>query len=311
MTWIKKGLVYSANKKYHWNQSHAQVPVVDMINDDVWRIYYSTRGLDNKSNTSYIEVDAKDPSIVLYEHDTPILELGSLGTFDDCGIMPSSIINVGDKKYLYYIGWTTRGSVPYHNSIGLAVSEDGGKTFSKKYQGPIITTTHQEPYFTGTCFVLKDADKFKAWYLSCIEWRKVNNRVEPLYHIKYAESKDGIQWERNGMVAIELQDANEGGLVSAAVTYKDGGYLMWYGYRKLTDYRENKEQSYRIGYAESADGINWIRKDNLSGIDIATDGWDSEMISYPYVVEHHDTRFLFYNGNGFGKTGFGYAIQNK
>ena len=41
---------------------------------------------------------------------------------------------------------------------------------------------------------------------------------------------------------------------------------------------------------------------------MSAEGWDSEMICYPYVFEHRGRFFMLYNGNGYGKTGFGVAV---
>ena len=307
--WHKKGQIFNVDGAFEWNKTHAQVPVVDVLSDRL-RIYYATRNNAGKSNVSYIEVDKENPSQLLFQNEKPLFEFGKLGAFDDSGIMPSCIINVGDQKYLYYIGWTTRQSVPFQNAVGLAISEDGGKTFQKISEGPIISINHKEPYFSGTSFVMFDEEKYKMWYLSCIRWQVFDGKPEPIYNIKYAESPDGINWSQTGKVAIEL-NGDEGGLVSATVVKEDHKYKMWFGKRKKSDYRTNSENAYRIGYAESANGIDWERKDALSGIDISSEGWDSEMISYPYVCRNKETLMLFYNGNGFGKSGFGYAIQSK
>jgi len=308
LKWNKQGVIFNVKAQYEWNQSHAQVPVVDILKDR-YRVYYSTRDTNGKSNISYIELDKNDPSIILYEHNKALFELGKLGAFDDSGIMPSSIVNAGDKKYLYYIGWTTRGTVPYNNAIGLAVSEDEGKTFQKKFEGPIITINHIEPYFSGTSYVLKEENIFKMWYLSCVRWKDFNGKIEPIYNLKYAESNDGILWKQTGKVAVDLQD-REGGLVSASVIKTDGIYKMWFGKRKDSDYRNNFENTYRIGYAESQNGIDWDRMDEKAGIDLSLEGWDSEMISYPNVIKKENQLLMFYNGNGFGKSGFGYATFN-
>jgi len=307
--WKKKGLIFKVGGEYEWNKSHAQVPVVDVL-DDRLRIYYASRNSTGKSHMSFIEVDNINPTNILFESNSSLLPLGKLGTFDDSGIMPSSIITVGDKKYLYYIGWTTRKTVPYQNAIGVALSLDGGISFKKISEGPIISVNHIEPYFSGTSFVTTDSNKFKMWYLSCIKWEIFNESIEPLYNLKYAESMDGVNWIQTGKVAIEL-DIDEGGLVSASVIKQEGIYRMWFGKRKLKDYRDDIRNTYRIGYAESLDGIEWARKDNLAGITISSKGWDSEMISYPYVVKVRENIMMFYNGNGFGKTGFGYAIWSK
>jgi len=307
--WEKKGLIYKVNGHLDWNKSHAQVPVADILSDRL-RIYYASRNSKGLSNVSYIEVDEKNPQKILKESKSTLINLGNPGTFDDSGIMPSSIINVGSKKYLYYIGWTTRKTVPYQNAIGLAISDDGGKTFNKFSEGPIITVNKIEPYFSGTAYVAYDKGIYKMWYLSCIRWDCIDGNQEPIYNMKYAESNDGINWIQTGKVAIELEQ-DEGGIVSASVLHQNGLYKMWFGKRKRSDYRINIKNTYRIGYAESLDGINWIRKDVLSGIDVSENGWDSEMISYPNVIHNNKESFMFYNGNGFGKSGFGYAIWNN
>lgn len=304
--WIKKGNIFNVNGQFDWNKSHAQVPVVDLLEDRI-RIYYASRDALGKSNVSYIEVDKNSPEKILYEHPLPLFKLGNLGAFDDSGIMPSSIINVGNKKYLYYIGWTTRGTVPFQNAVGLAVSDDGGRTFHRLSEGPVITINFMEPYFSGTSFVSLENGIFKMWYLSCIKWEKIDGRAEPIYNIKYAESTDGIQWNQTRKVAVELNE-DEGGLVSAAVIKEEGKYKMWFGKRKKNDYRNNVDNSYKIGYAESLDGKDWIRKDDEVGIEISSEGWDSEMMSYPYVFKNDNKLIMLYNGNGFGKTGFGYAV---
>ncbi|MRX67915.1 hypothetical protein SAMN06265349_105291 [Flavobacterium resistens] len=307
--WNKKGLIYNVNGEYEWNKSHAQVPVADLLLDRI-RIYYATRNTLGKSNVSFIEVDKDEPNKIISENKKPLFNFGKLGTFDDSGIMPSSIVTVGDKKYLYYVGWTTRQSVPYQNAIGLAISDDGGLSFNRISDGPVITVNHIEPYFSGTSYVIFDEGIFKMWYLSCIKWEVYDGKSEPIYNIKYAESLDGINWNQTGKVAIELND-DEGGLVSASVIKENGLYKMWFGKRKQSDYRININNTYRIGYAESTDGINWKRKDNLAGIDISKNGWDSEMISYPNVIQASNNLVMFYNGNGFGKSGFGYALWNE
>lgn len=307
MKWDKRGLIFNVNGDFQWGQSHAQCPVVDVLNDDVWRIYYASRNKKGQSQISYIEVEAGNPENIIYQNPNYLFDLGAIGTFDDSGVMPSSIVSINNNKYLYYVGWTLKTTVPYHNSVGIAVSEDNGKSFKRMFEGSIMPSINIEPYFTGTSCVLIENGIWRMWYLSCIKWEIINGNSEPYYHIKYAESKDGIHWNRNGSVAIDFKGQTEGGIVSASVLKEDEIYKMWYGFRKADDYRDNKQNSYRIGYAESIDGITWERKDEKVGISISPEGWDSQMISYPNVIKYKNQKFMFYNGNGFGKTGFGYA----
>ncbi|MBT8273847.1 MAG: hypothetical protein KJO77_08575 [Bacteroidia bacterium] len=311
MNWVKKGLIFNVDGQYDWNKSHAQCPVVDKLNEKIWRIFYSSRNILGQSQISYFDVKAGQPESIVNRNSNYLFELGKPGSFDDSGVMPTSIVSQNNKKYLYFIGWTIKKTVPYHNSIGIAVSEDDGETFTKCFDGPVIGATHLEPYFTGTAYVRIESGLWRIWYLSCTKWEEIEGRQEPYYHIKYAESNDGIHWDRQAKVAIDFKDNHEGGIVSASVLKEKDVYKMWYGYRQAKGYRELKERAYRIGYAESKDGIEWIRKDELAGIDCSDEGWDSEMMSYPNVIEHQGTKYMFYNGNGFGKTGIGYATLEE
>lgn len=306
MKWIKRGLIFRPDSNFEWMSHHACVPIADKVSDEVLRIYFGPRDRYNRTVTTFIEVEADNPSNVLYVHDKPVLSLGKLGCFDDSGVTPSCIVNHHNKKYLYYIGWNVGVTVSYRNSIGLAISEDGGLSFRRLYEGPILDRTHLEPYFTASPYVIIDDGIWKIWYASCTGWIIHNNRTEPLYQIKYAHSHDGVHWMRENVTCIHYKFDKEANARPCVV--KEGGiYKMWYCYRGSIDYRTNKEQSYRIGYAESTDGINWIRKDEDVGIDRSDDGWDSEMMEYPYVYEHKGKKYMLYNGNGFGESGFGYA----
>lgn len=307
MPWIKKGLIYNATGQNGWDQTHAHVVCVDTNYENIVRVYYSARDAKGRCQASFLDLNASNLSEVIYVHAEPILELGKPGTFDDCGIMPTWFLEVNGQKWLYYIGWTVRNTIPYHNSIGLAVSDDGVH-FEKRFEGPIIHTTAKEPYFSGSACVLKEESEFKIWYLNCTHWLSVDGRQEPCYHIKYATSNDGLFWNRNGIVAIDYKDNIEGGISRPTVLQEDGIYKMWFSSRAESDYRDNVDRSYRIWYAESVDGVAWVRKDSEVGIDISAEGWDSQMIEYPLVFVHHGQKIMFYNGNGFGKSGFGYAV---
>jgi len=303
----KKGLIFRVEGKYPWAQTHAQIPSPDLLDDDRIRIYYATRDKCNRSLTSFIDVSADDPQHILYEHDRPILDFGKLGCFDDSGVMPSCVVTVDGIKYLYYCGWNTSTTVRYRNCIGLAISEDGGTTFRRAFEGPILDRNRNEPHIVVTPHVIIEDGLWKMWYCGCTEWKVVNGITEPQYLIKYAESRDGIDWERDNRVIIPYKNETEA-IGRPVVVHENGLYKMWYSYRSISDYRVNPANSYRIGYAESKDNVDWIRKDEDVGIDVSEEGWDSEMLAYPYVVDYKERRYLFYDGNGFGRGGFGYAI---
>ncbi|HEX3085445.1 MAG TPA: hypothetical protein VHP99_13025 [Pyrinomonadaceae bacterium] len=310
MKWIKQGLVFAPHHKYDWMVSHAAVPVVDEVRDGVLRIYFGTRDGSGRSHPGYVEVEAARPDNLLYVHDEPLLSLGRRGTFDEGGIIPSWLGNQGGKKYLYYIGWSPQVTVPYRLAIGLAISEDGGDSFQKISEGPICDRSFDEPFFNTAPCVLVTGGKWQMWYSSCTGWEILNGVPEARYHLKYADSVDGITWRKTGLVCLEYDDFMKA-IGRPAVFHEDGLYKMFYSYRGILNYRTDREQSYRLGYAESRDGIVWTRRDEDVGIDRSADGWDSEMIEYAYRFEHRGRKYLFYNGNGFGATGFGYAVLHE
>ncbi len=310
MKWVKRGLVFKPSNNYDWMQTHAQFPIVDKISDDRLRIYFGTRDRKNRTLTTYIEVEADNPKNVLYLHDKPILPLGRLGCFDDSGVMPSDIVNHNDKKYFFYLGWNVGHSVRFRVANGLAISNDSGRTFKRISEGPIMDRSIIDPLGASTQRVLIEKKHWKTWYVSYTKWEIINETTEPFYNIKYAESEDGINWKRKGIVCIDFTSDKEA--ITAGFVLKEGDiYKMWYSYRKGSDYRTDRNQGYRIGYAESVDGLRWERKDNEVGIDVSLEGWDSEMIAYSYIYEHKGKKYMFYNGNDFGKSGFGYAVLDK
>jgi hypothetical protein len=298
MRWEKLGRIFCPSGEKAWMQSHAAVPFAENLEDNCYRIYFTTRDSKNRSHVAYVDMDILNPSKVLGVCRSPVLSPGPLGAFDDSGAMGSWLVRRGEVRYLYYQGWNLGVTVPFRNSIGLAISE-GVSDFSRYCPGPILDRTMFEPHFTATPCVIFDRQKWRMWYLSCTEWFLSNNVPKHKYHIKYAESVDGINWERQGIVAIDYKDESEYAIARPSVIKTGSDWEMWFSCRG------NK---YRIGYARSIDGVHWERNDSDSGIDVSTEGWDSEMIEYPFVFDHKGQRYLLYNGNGYGKTGFGLAV---
>jgi predicted GH43/DUF377 family glycosyl hydrolase len=310
MRWVKKGLIFTVQGQYEWMAHHAAAPVADKVNDEVLRIYFAPRDKQGRSHAAFIEVELDNPQNVLYVHDQPVLSPGKLGAFDDSGVVTSCIVNREGKKYLYYAGYNQTVTVPYRNALGVASSDDGGLTFHRISDGPVVDRSPCDPYFIATAFTMFDEDRWKLWYASSTGWSIISGRPEPQYQIKYAESQDGINWTREGVVCIEYKSEGEAN-VRPYVLKENGLYRMWYCYRGSINYRTDKSQSYRIGYAESDNGLRWSRRDEEVGIDRSEEGWDSQMIEYPCLYEHKGRKFMLYNGNGFGETGFGYAILDE
>jgi len=309
MKWNKKGLIFNVENISEWAYSHCHKPTPMLINETTLRVYFGVRDKKSRTRTTFVDVDITDINNfkVKYFHDSPVINLGKIGAFDDSGANVCSVVRVDNLIYMYYIGWNPSTTVHTRNAIGLVVSEDNGLTFNRLYDGPILDRNKDEPYYTGAVDVIREGDLWKMYYTSGSVWKIINGKPEICYYIKYATSNNGIDWTRDNVDCILPQYKLEA-IGRPCVLLDNGIYKMWYSKRSMNDFRINPDNGYRGGYAQSNDGIKWKRLDNLFGLELSENGWDSEAIAYPYVFKIKDKFIMLYNGNGFGKTGFGYAI---
>jgi len=297
MKWRKLGHVFTPDGTKPWMRTHAANPIAEHVEGDRFRIYFSARDVENRSTISFVEIDLNDPSSVLKEADDPVLAPGELAMFDDSGCSIGCILQVGQQRYLYYMGWHLTVRVPWQNALGLAISDGPGLPFKRYSKFPVVPLDEVDPYTISYPWVIREEGKFRMWYGSNIAW---GQRKEDMRHlIKYAESDDGIRWERKNIVTIGFDFPGEYAICKPCVLKSGNEYEMWFCSRGDT---------YRIRYARSTDGITWHRHEVESGLDVSPDGWDSDMIEYPCVFEHRGRRYMLYAGNKFGATGFGLAV---
>ena len=301
--------VYNVNGQHGFDVSHCHKPTPLLLDGDTIRVYFGVRDANRLTRTTFIDVDARDPSHVKYIHPHPVLDLGKVGAFDDCGANVCSVLKVGNEIWMYFIGWNPGTTVHTRNAVGLAISTDGGWTFKRVFDGAVFDRNATEPYYTGAVDVLEHHDRFSAWYTSGSEWKIVNNKPEIFYHIKYASSKDGMDWSRKNDVCIPPDHEYEATARPSVRRAKDGKYLMLYSRRDIRNFRTAPTMGYSAGYATSDDGKNWIRRDNELNFpkSSCSNSWDCDAIAYPFFVKAADSNLVFYNGNGFGASGFGYG----
>ncbi len=281
--WKKSGLVFKPQeiKGRTWLNEFAQAPAV-LVFDKFVRVYFACRPLPDEkgmyvSYTGYVDLNRSNLHEVLNVSEKPIFELGELGTFDEHGTYPVSVIRREKDILAYYAGWSRCESVPFNIAIGAAISNDEGKSFTKLGKGPILSYSPEEAFI-----------------------------VEIVNKIRYATSDDGLNWTRNYVDIIENRVEENECQASPDVFYYKNKYHMFFCYRHSLDFR-SREKGYRIGYAVSDDLVNWTRDDSKVGIDVSDEGWDSEMISYPHVFELDGKVYMFYLGNQVGRQGFGLA----
>ena len=311
-TWEKLGKLFDPAdyNDANWMRTFAQSPSTIEFDHHI-RMYFCTRpdpSPDGQylSFLSYIDLDKQDITKIIKVCPDPPLKLGELGTFDEFGTNPISVIRNHDEIRVYYAGWTRCESVPFNGAIGMAISRDNGDRFERVGPGPVLSYSPEEPFLIGSPRIRKFGDRWVLFYVAGKSWLDTTDNPEPVYKIRSANSKDGIHWIKNDRDLIPDKLDSDECQACPDVTFRDGLYHMFFSYRHSLNYK-SKEFGYRIGYASSKDLLNWTREDNVAGMHTSDTGWDSEMVSYPHLFTVDGRTYLAYQGNGMGQAGIGVA----
>ncbi len=313
MKWRKHGLIFNPSEHKLWKgcNQFAQSPQALVLSDRI-RVYFSTRervGEKYLSHIAFVDFN-RNLNEIKQVSDHEVIGLGDLGCFDEHGIFPMSPLIVDDKVFAYTCGWSQRVSVSVETSIGLAISDDNGNTFNRHTNGPILSSSLNEPTLVGDGFVKHFDGSFHMWYIFGLGWLEETKNEPParVYKIGHAISEDGIHWNKEEGVEIisDVLGPTECQALPSVVMFENT-YHMVFCYRYATDFRTNPERGYRLGYAYSTNLKDWTRDDSKLGIDFEQGEWDSEMQCYPNIFKVDEKVYLLYNGNKFGISGFGLA----
>jgi hypothetical protein len=303
MQWQKLGLVYGPDGSMPWAKSHAMVPTPVLIDGETIRVFLTFCDGDGIGRPGFVDVSARDPLKVLRVSEQPLLGLGRPGTFDENGVLPCSVVDLGNgRMHMYYVGFELGTKIRYRLLTGLATSMDGGLSFLRGGEVPVLERSSSELYFRGGPYCLHRDSKFRLWYVAGSEWTELDGKSMPVYDIRYAESEDGVRWPPTGALQIEVTQSDEHGFGRPCVIEKPGG-----GYRMFYSVRRKSFGAYRMGYAESPDGRDWTRMDDRLGLDVTPGSFDSDAIMYAAPIEVDGVLYVFYNGNDFGREGFAVA----
>lgn len=315
MKWFKHGKIFDPSKYQLPNGclQFAQSPQT-LVFDDFIRIYFSTRATDPVngkylSHIAFVDMKKNLRDVICVSKKT-VIPLGGLGCFDEHGIFPMSVMRHGDAVYGYTCGWNRRVSVSVDTAIGLAVSHDEGLTFQRIGMGPVLAASQNEPYLVGDGFVKLVSNVFHMWYIFGTGWKKYSMDLDPdrTYKIGHATSSDGIEWVKDELRCIITDRLGPDECQALPTVIGIGSrHHMFFCYRESFDFRKKVGRGYRIGHAWSDDLVNWVRDDEHPHLAGTLGEWDSDMQCYPHVFECDEKVYLLYNGNEFGRYGFGLA----
>lgn len=301
--WIKKGLLYSPSMP---SFTHASHPCIIQIEDDMHLIAFTCRDLKKRSHIFLSLALVQNGMITLEGQPRLALSPGDIGYFDCDGAISVCFLKHIERCYLYYVGWQNLPESMWICDTGRVEVDSKNLSLTRIFPGPILGRDKNKPLFAaGTAFLIVD-DLWHAWFNSGIRWERTEKGLKHYYGIHHAISENGVDWDCESEMCIPFADEYEYAFGRPTVTIWDGVYHMWFAHRATKSI-----DTYRIGFASSKDGRNWDRDDTLAGIDVSSEGWDSEMICYPYVFEHKGRKYMLYNGNGYGKTGFGLAVLEE
>jgi len=313
MKWKKLGKIFDPTDHQlpHGCLDFAQSPQALVLADRV-RVDFTTRNRDAGGKylgqIAYVDF-ARNMREILDVCKHTVIELGGLGAFDEHGIFPMHVLDDGDRVLGFTTGLNRKASVAVDSAIGLAVSKDGGLTFQKHGTGPIMAASLNEPFLIADSFVMKVGGIYYMWYIFGTKWKSLSENDPPdrVYKIACATSTNAINWQRDGKLIIADRLGDDECQALPTVFRRDDLYHMYFCFRPCHGFRGKDHNSYRLGYAWSRDLTNWTRADAEAGMELSQDGWDSQMQCYPHVFACDDRVYMLYNGNEFGRFGFGLA----
>ena len=296
MRWVRIGHVFRPESQRPWLHSHTSNPTALALGGTRVRVFFGSRDGANRSQIAFFDMDLADPRREVELCAEPVLFPGARGTFDDSGVSMGSVLRVDGRILLYYLGWNLGVTVPFRNSIGLAVADTPDGPFRKASAAPVLDRGEEDPFSVSYPWILRDAGGFRMWYGSHTSWGP--EFAEMRHAIRHAVSPDGRTWVRRATPVLEPTEPGESIVVRPCVLRDTDRFRMWFSARG---------SEYRLGYAESEDGLAWDRRGEDAGLEPSGTGWDAHAIAYANVFDAGGRRWMLYNGNGFGRTGIGLA----
>jgi len=290
-------------------QSFVQSPKAILIDSKI-RIYYTVRCISAsgfpESNIYFSEFTI-DFELLMINESNPILKLGNLGEFNEHGNAYFFPFIDGSVYYGLFSGLSRRDNTGIETAIGISISDNNMISFEKIGPGPLISTSINQPMLIGNPFLFKYNDLYYVYYIYGERWienAELDGKHSRVYKIGIKKGHSLINLrETYNNVINDILGENEC-QATPCVFEKNGLFHMIFCYRNYNNFRNNKNKSYKLGYAFSNDLLNWKREDKKLKINFFGD-WISEMNCYPSILNINNNIYLFCNGNEFGKHAFG------
>jgi hypothetical protein len=296
--WEKRGLVYTAPGTA-LQKSHAMLPTPHMMQDRI-RVLVACCDNDMRGRIFRVDLDRDNPLRVIEAAEAPVLDIGPVGSFDADGVNPSQIVERDGLLLLYYIGWERLSDeVPYTLFVGVAESLDGGLSFTKRDTGQVLHGIGAERYFRTAPFVFPERDGWGMLYIGGGNFFDgPQGKRLPTYSLCLAHSSDGLCWDAQPSPPLLNPERERGeiGFGRPVLWHEDGQASLIVSLRTEAGYslRQVKESRGKLVWSTLFE-------------DDEVEDWESDMTCFGAPCRSDDWEYLFYNGNQFGRFGFGVA----
>lgn len=300
--WQKKGCLYNPEEYNNDPKllTHAANPLAVHLEKDIYRIFFSGRDYKNRSSVGAVDIDIVSQEII-YKHKKPFFTFGEDNSFYHAGVSIGCTYSTNAKRYMLFMGWQTPHNKHWRGDIGRLIITENAE-LELENESPLISSDSIDPISLSYPWIEKDSSGlYHMWYGSTLSWQSTNN--EMIHVFNHATSQDGDIWLKTGQAVPHIEGVAQAFSRPTVLPGENNTYEMWFSYRS------GLGETYRIGYAKSITPEKWELDLPATGITISESGWDSEMIEYPFVFQHNNISYMLYNGNGFGKSGFGLAIR--
>ncbi|MFA8343188.1 MAG: hypothetical protein ACEPO8_09500 [Rhodothermaceae bacterium] len=274
-----------------WESKYTNSPSV-IFDGTLYKMWYT--GFDGTNYRIGYATSSDGINWIKYTSN-PVLDIGNTGAWDSKRVLSPTVIYDGIEYKMWYSGSADDGTY----RIGYATSPDG-ISWTKHSGNPILTSGAAgswDSYYVSGPTVLYDGNNYKMWF---------SGYDEQNIKIGYATSSDGINWNKysgNPVMSNDPGNSWEAIHVDGPTVLFDGkNYKMWYSGFGTT--------SYKIGYASSADGINWTRSSENPVLDLGNSGtWDNTHVFYPTVLYDGIKLRMWYHGSSGTSYSIGYATD--
>ncbi len=302
MTFKRGGLIFNPEGVFDWAESYALQPTPFLTKEGI-KVYCGFRDIDGVSRIGYVLLDKDDPCKILRYSKRPVLDIGEDGHFDDNGVVPCYVFEQEGRIYMHYAGYQLVKKIKFQVFGGVSVSDDGGESFKRVLKVPFTDRTSVEPFFRVVHSMIEIDGKYIFFYGGGDSFINLSGKTFPSYNIRSFVSDSFM--ESNDVSRVILDFASEDEYrVARPFAYKDGQiYFMLF-------YSAKRNGSFTIERARSSDGYLWER-DKAFKIKGESENWDCKMMAYPSFIRTEKYEYIFYNGNDYGRDGFGYLFRER